>query len=608
MLIKMLRRLLAAHPTPPQLGFVNAYRLFQQGALDEAVRACLDLDEESAGAGNICFLRGLIAEKQDDLDAAMRYFRLAISQNDMEFAFHLGLARVAGILEQQDVATIHYRRALDLMDHDNPSRASVLTNLALAHQAQGDVVSTKECYQRALQLKPDPALELRRALTLPAINQSVEEIADTRAEFDRELDELLDRRLPSLLHPEYEVNSTTPFYLAYHGLNDKRLMQKLARVYRSIYPTQVENTRRPNTENRKIKIGFVSTFFFSHSIGRTTFGLIHDLPRDRFEVEVFSISPKTDTLAEAIRTSCDRYVCLPGDLDKIRKTIEDAHLDILFFADIGMHPITYFLAFWRLAPIQITTWGHPVTTGIDTIDYFISAESIETAESDDHYSETLVRLGGFYQPRYARVSLDGPRRSHDALGLPPSMRLYLCPQNLFKLHPDFDSAMRQILEQDRESYIILLESNVHFARSIRERFQRTLGPLASRIHFVPLTANHASFLHLIASANVILDPFHFGGNNTSSEALALGIPVVTLPSPFVRGRFTLGLYRELAIEDCIAQSPEDYAAIAVRLGRDREFREMVGSKIADRSDVLFDRPDAAYALAQKLETIVAARL
>ena len=105
-----------------------------------------------------------------------------------------------------------------------------------------------------------------------------------------------------------------------------------------------------------------------------------------------------------------------------------------------MEPITYTLAFSRLAPVQCVTWGHPVTTGIPTIDYFISSEALESEESDQHYTERLVRLKtpAIY---YYRPETPTSLKDRAAFGLPESGALYMCPQSLFKLHPSFDEIL-----------------------------------------------------------------------------------------------------------------------------------------------------------------------
>ena len=389
----------------------------------------------------------------------------------------------------------------------------------------------------------------------------------------------------------------TAFFIAYHGKNDRELLMKLARLYRKVYPTPGAKLEVPRGKAR-LRIGFLSRFFYGHSVARTTHGLIRDLPRSRFEVVVFSIAPRDDEWARRIRADCDRYVAVPEDLQAVRRAIEDARLDVLFFADIGMDALTYFLAFWRLAPLQLTTWGHSSTSGIDSIDGFVSAAALESNEAQEHYSEELLKLPAFYNPGYRRPVMPA-LRSRGELGLPDDGPLYLCPQFLFKLHPDFDAALAAILRGSPRARLLLLAAKREAKSRVRERIDAALGAEAARVQFLDrMPADR--FYQVLTAADVVLDPFHFGGCNTSCEALAFGKPIVTLPARFLRGRYTYACYREMQIEDCIASSPEDYARIAIALGNQRDRREALSARIRERSDVLFERNDAALALADAI--------
>ena len=633
MLTYLLRRFFSERKSTRLLA--KARRLYREGALAEAERACLGCTSAFSGIAEVHHLRALIAIQQEQYEPAVRHLEAAIAERDSDASFHTKLAEVLEKLGRHERAASHFARALERLAPADPTRPRAMLRLAAALQDSNNLHEAEQWYRRILDVDPgnreallclavmreDSDIEdarsimdryvalqggsaprLRRALMLPPILQSSEQIDQVRQRLDRDLDELLGRESPKIRNPEFEVG-TTPFYLAYHGRNNTDLLRKVARVCRSVYSARTECPRKPFSSGSRIRIGFVSTHFHTHSVGRVTFGLIRDLPRDRFDVHVFAIAPREDDWAEAIRKSADHYASLPLDLERVRDAIESAALDVLFFADIGMDPLTYFLAFWRLAPIQMVTWGHSVTSGIDTIDYFVSADSVEAAGSEQYYSEKLLRLPGYFMPRYRRPMLEGARKSREQLGLPGGKHLYYCPQNLFKLHPDFDAAIQAILDLDPEGEILLLESRKSWAELVRLRFSRTLGPLQARVRFLPHMA-YRDYLDYLTAADVILDPFHFGGCNSSCDALSLAVPVVTLPGLQLPGRFTLGLYKEIDLDRCIARSPEDFVEIAVRLGREPDYRKSVSEQISARSARLFDRPDAGLALGEELLRLV----
>lgn len=147
------------------------------------------------------------------------------------------------------------------------------------------------------------------------------------------------------------------------------------------------------------------------------------------------------------------------------------------------------------------------------------------------------------------------------------------------------------MREDRRAEVALLEGRVtNWTARLKRRFARTLGDDAGRIRFLPAEPN-ADFLQLLALADVVLDPFPFGGGNTSCEALAVGSPIVTRPSPFLRGRLTAALYGKMGWTDCIVDSAEQYIGLAVRLADDRSYHASVAERIRAASPVLFEDMD-----------------
>ena len=294
-----------------------------------------------------------------------------------------------------------------------------------------------------------------------------------------------------------------------------------------------------------------------------------------------------DAMAGTIAASADRAARLPAKLTDARRAIGEAELDVLFYPDIGMEPMTYFLGFARLAPVQMVTWGHPVTTGIPNIDYFLSSRDLEPDGSDDQYTERLL------QPRWPIVYYHRPPmpvhpRGRAWLQVPDAATLYACPQSLFKLHPDFDSLIGAILDRDHNARILFIQDRTgHQARQIRDRFARAFPENVDRVVFTP-QLKLAEFLDLLRAADVILDPPHFGGGNTSLEAFAMGVPIVTLPGGFLRSRITYSLYRKMNMLDLVADSAKTYVDLAIRLGTDRDWREGLRKKITERSVVLYE--------------------
>jgi predicted O-linked N-acetylglucosamine transferase (SPINDLY family) len=239
------------------------------------------------------------------------------------------------------------------------------------------------------------------------------------------------------------------------------------------------------------------------------------------------------------------------------------------------------------------------------MDYFLSSELLDDESSQDHYTEQLIRMpltGTYYERPLVPPNTASIRKR---LGLPDDRHLYACPQSLFKFHPDDDIVLRGILEADPNGVLIVIEGRVpEWTIRLKSRWEKTLGRVSSQVLFIPAIA-HTEYLSLLHECDVMLDPLHFGGGNSSYEALAMGTPVVTLPSAFLRGRITSALYRKMKMMDCVVHSQDEYISLATRLGTDREFRKSVSQKIDAASRVLFSDPAEVRCLEEALLQCVA---
>lgn len=378
------------------------------------------------------------------------------------------------------------------------------------------------------------------------------------------------------------------FGLAYHGVDDRSVMLDLAGTCRQVCPElaftapHVDRWRGPG---ERIHLGIYSANLRSHTVGKLNFGLVKYLDRARFKLTLFVPPHPGDAFAEQLRSAAEQTIEVPPDLIGIRAAIAGEKLDALLFPDIGMDRLTTFVAHARLAPLQMTSWGHPVTTGIPTIDEFLSSELLEPADADRHYSERLVRFA--HLPTCYQRYLLPPLKSAQELGLPSDRHLYFCPQSLFKLHPDFDSMLGGILASDGRAEILLLSGPVDaWNAAILARLQRRLGALAARVRFLP-RMGLTQFLSVLRAVDVVLDTPHFGGGNTHYDALMVGAAVVTWPGAHMRGRVGAGALRQIGVSDLIADDPDDYVARALRSAKDRDFRQTVREAILKGGDRLY---------------------
>jgi tetratricopeptide (TPR) repeat protein len=590
------RRALELQPADALAGHRLGLILQRQGEFDEALacyRGAIAVQPDFAEAHND--LANALRE-QGRLDEAAACCRRAIALRPELAAAHHNLGNTwhdQGKLEQ---AIACYREAIRL----RPAFAASHVNLGNALLQQGKTEEAIACYGEAAAIEPSAATRYHQATCLPVIYQSAEQLHAVRWRLVENLDALLDEGV--CFDPRRDIVNGL-FYLAYQGLNDREIQERIARLWRPEAPEFDRRRRRPGDGQGPIRIGFVSRFFKAHTVGEIWRGTIAQLSREKFAVSVFALGHAADATADFIRRHADRYCELPLGLAAARRGIAAAELDVLFYTDVGMDPLTGSLAHGRLAPVQCVTWGHPVTTGRASIDYFLSSELLETDYADAHYTEKLVRLKSLGLYLY-RPELPPPGKGRADFGLPDDQHLYGCLQSLFKLHPDFDPLIGQVLGRDPQGLLVLSEGICpHWRELLLERFRATIPHVVPRIRWVAWLG-YADFLRLNAVLDVLLLPPQFGGGKSSCDALALGTPVVTLPSPYLRGRITYALYRRMGVLDCVAGTPEEYVRIAVRLGSDAGHREALRARIRAAAGRLFEDLDAVRELERFLQWAV----
>lgn len=558
---------------------------------EDCYRRMLALDPNSPETLNN--LGGLLYElgRLEEAEACLRK-ALALRPAYLKSCFNLG--RVLQAAERFEESEAWFRKTLGL----DPGFAPAWNSLGDSLKEQGAVDEALACYGRARGLSQDPGLRWRMATLLPVVALSRHDQLFWRERFESGVEELAAAGL-KLADPLAQGGAQS-FYLPYHGLNDRPLLEKLAAFYRQACPNlewrapDLDASRR---RGGRIRIGVASKYLCRHTIGKLYRGLIERLSREQFEVILFQRS-RQDPVAEALARSADKAVLLGGSLDAMRRQVAAEKLDVLLYPDVGMDPALYFLAFARLARLQCASWGHPVTSGLESIDCFLSSQGLETAGAEEHYTERLVRL-----PRLPVYYHRPPvvRRGREAFGLEAGWNLYLCPQTLFKLHPDFDAVAGEILRRDEHGRLVLIEGACrHWTTLLRERFRRAYPEEWERLVFLPYLAEE-DFLGLLEAAAVVLDPFPFGGGNTTYEAFAAGTPIVTWPGQFLRGRVTGACYRQMGIEEGIVSSAGEYVETAVRLARDRDWREHLSGRIRERSHQLYEDAAAVRAMERFFE-------
>ncbi len=602
----------------------------QRGDLDGAIaayRQAIALDDRYLTARlNL----GNALQALDRLDAAIAAYRDAIAiQSDCEEAYnHLGtalqrLGDMTGAIEayqyavalKADYAEAYFNLGSVLQatgDREQAiaafGRAALIRHdwqeprLARAHLLRdtGRTADADTQYRSLLQQFPDCAIAAWNAhLLLPVLYDTPEEITPWRSRFARGLQHLeasLHLDAPAQRHQALQAAlSATNFYLQYQGQNDTALQQQYGRVLHRVvtanYP-QWADLPSPPPQRDRLRVGFVSHVFRDHTVARLFGGWVQHLDRARFEPICYYTGAGRDRITEGFAIVSAAFHHIPGNLEAMAAQIARDRPDVLIYLDIGMEPLVAALAALRLAPLQCATWGHPITTGLPTIDAFLSSDGMEPPDAASHYSETLVRLPHL-GIAFARPALPAGSKSRADFGLGEERTVYLCAQSAFKYLPQYDGIFPAIARAVPNAQFAFLASPTgrHVTERWRDRLHRAFaacGLDGDRYCVILPRLSHDEYLHLNYLSDLYLDTIDWSGGHTTLEAIACGLPVITLPGAFLRGRHAYAMLNRLDLEATIARDLPHYITLAAQWGRDRLAREGLKAELQSRSATLFD--------------------
>jgi predicted O-linked N-acetylglucosamine transferase (SPINDLY family) len=556
--------------------------LCELGRDEEALRQFQDALRLQPAHVDALFNLGNLRRDLGQTDEAIACYQkaLAVRPDRADVLNNLGNALLSA--RRHAEAATAYRRAIAI----DPGFAEAHLNLGVACAEQGQTVEAAACYEEAARLRPARKTWKLRTLGLcPVVFSSGEELDRYRSELEAKLDGCLGEPIEADWRALAADGFVPPFQLTHHGRHNRPLMEKFAAMFAGCFPKE-----RPRLGGGKPRIGFLVTQSREAGFVRDMAGIVESLDRARFEVVMLCSQTGLPVCRQAIPNPRTEWVAFPDQLGPAVERITAARCDLVYHWQIGTDPLNYFLAFAPVAPLLVTGWGSHSTTGIPTIDYYLSTRLVEPDDADAHFTERLVRFGTLTSYQYRQPAPLPASRSD--FGLPAAGPMYICPQRLEKFHPDCDPLFAGVLRGSPQGFLVLLEGNRPQPASVlRQRFERTLAGLCDRVIFLP-SQNPADYVRLLSLADVVLDTPHYSGGFTAYDAFCQALPMVSLSDGFGLGSYVRGFYRKMDLEHLAAGTPEEYVAQAVRLGADRDYRQWIRKLIAERSGVLFEDLEA----------------
>lgn len=576
-------------------------------------------------------------------DLALQHLERAIAAHDADAVTHANLGALLKDLGRATEGAEALERALELqpslvqaafnlamlrIDQKAWNSAATLLRSYLAAQprdaeaqywlgnalmGEGDAAGARAAYEAAVRIDSQH-VRARWGLVmaqLPAIPASREEQAQGAEAFARELDRLREWCRTHAKGDAYlAVGAQQPFFLAYVPGDHAAVLRRYGALCTELMAAWGRRVKvpapAPRRDGAKIRIGIVSGHVHGHSVWHALLrGWVEHLDRARFELHLFHTGLLQDAETKRAAGQVDRLQQGLGDWTAWAKAVSDARLDVLVYPEIGMDATALRLASLRLARVQLASWGHPLTSGLPTLDGYLSAEAFEPEGAQQHYTEKLHALPGLgcsYTPYGTRAQSPDLAR----WGIAPGDRVLVAPGVAFKYGPAEDALWIEIARRCAPCKLLFFRGNdEHAARleqRLRARFAQAGVDFDAHVRFVPWLSQ-AAFFGLLQRADVFLDTVGFSGFNTAMQAVECGTPIVAWEADALRGRFASGILRRMGLDEWVADSHAAYAEKAARLCAEAGLRRDVRAAIAARRGALYGDVASVRALAAVLEKL-----
>ena len=484
-----------------------------------------------------------------------------------------------------DEALASYDRAIEL----SPNNPIAYYNRGNAFNAIGRFDEAVKSYEQALAIAPNYAeAYANRGNALQSLKRYREAVAsfDQALEFDPKIPYMLgtrlhtcmqmcdwrlfDQRLAQMLEGVSDLQPTCQPFPILSLTSDPLLQQKAAQLWiHSKYPSpRVPTAFAKRKSDARLRVGYFSADFCHHPVAHLIAGLFEAHDRSRFEIFAFSSSPNTgDKMRMRLEKGFDHFMDVKAESDtQIVARARELALDIavdLSGLTTGCRP-GIFAA--RVAPIQINYLGHPGTMGASYIDYILADTTVIKSGTEHFYSEKIIYLPDSYQPNDHSRSVSTQAFSRLILGLPAQAFVFCCFNNNYKITPDTFDRWMTILSAVPESVLWLLEASDETANNLRREAQQR-GVAPERLVFAPQLPMDQ---HLARQkyADLFLDSAPYNAHTTASDALWVGLPVLTLMQDAFASRVAASLLRAVALPELVTEDPAVFVSRAIELATD----------------------------------------
>ena len=400
---------------------------------------------------------------------------------------------------------------------------------------------------------------------------------------------------------ESGVGAILPFYLAYQSGNNKKILEYYGDMCSEVMKEWQERNdyKKVKITNNKIRIGIVSEHVKNHKDQNTiTKGIVLKLNKKLFSICIFNLGKLEDLETNIAINNSEFYYHNVGELADWHKCIVDNNCDILIYPEIGMHALTFQLACTRIAKLQLCSWGHPETSGLKTIDYFLSAEMFENENSDKNYSEKLIKLPNLGTYLLSQKNIKYSVTDLEYLKI-ENIPTVICAGSLHKYEPKNDWLFIEIIKKCKKVKFLFFSQNKDWEKKFFERMQNEFKKnnleIISYIHIIPFL-DESKFSNVLSKGTMYLDSIGFSGFNTAIKAIEENLPIVSLNNDRLKGNLANALLIRLGLRELIANSYDEYFEIINKILNNENYRQKIIKIIEEKKKIIYEDEEVINAL------------
>ena len=365
-----------------------------------------------------------------------------------------------------------------------------------------------------------------------------------------------------------------------------------------------EECSKPRPARQRRRIGYVSSDLRNHAVGFVMAEMFSLHNREDFEIFAYycGTAPKDD-LHNRIKDSIEHWVDITGmdDVTAAKRIVADG-IDILVDVNGYTRDARLNLFAMRPAPIIVNWLGYPGTLGTPYHHYIIADEQIIPKDHEIYYTEKVLRLP-CYQPNDRKRAISPDRPTRKDVGLPEDAMVYCCFNGAQKISRFTLDRWMTILARVPDSVLWLLDGTEYSNKHVVE-FAQQRGIAPERI-IVAKKLSNPFHLARYPLADLFLDTSPYGAHVTASDALWMGVPILTFPGRCFAARVCSSLVHAAGIPEMICETPEEFVEQAVALGTKRKNLEKIKKKLADNKATctLFDTNGLVQHIEKLYETM-----